>query len=282
MKTKIIVDSTCDFPEHMQHLKEQVEILPINIYVDDEEFQDGENIHIEDIFQAIEEKKVIKTSQISLYRMKALFENHAKAGQDFIFLAFTSCHSGIYETACMVISELRTRYPGVQMEAIDTKGATAINGLLAKKLLEMDYEGISYTEMIAYAKDYATRGKYIFVVKELDHLVRGGRICKFASIAGGILNIKPIIQLKDGEMYIYKKMRGYKKAIKEILAIAKASIGDHYHKTVLVGYSADKKEAHQLRDQLLELGCQDVMLFQIGSGLATHLGRNGIGILLMD
>lgn len=282
MKTKIIMDSTCDFPEGMTHVKEQLDILPVNIYVDDEEYQDGENITIHDVLKAIDDKKIIKTSQISLYRMRELFESYAKAGQDFIFLAFTSCHSGIYETANMVVQELRTRYPSVKMEAVDTKGATAINGLLATRLLEMDEADNDFNLLVDYARKHAGQGKYIFVVKELDHLVRGGRISKLASMAGGILDIKPILQLKDGQMDIYKKIRGYKRAIKEILHITKEAIGQDYKKTVLVGYSADEEAAYKLREQLVDMGCEDVRMFQIGSGLATHLGKNGIGILLVD
>lgn len=282
MKTKIIIDSTCDFPEGLEHKKEEFDVLPANIYIDGVEYLDGIEIKIEDIFKAIEEKKTIKTAQVSLFRFRELFESLAEKGKDFIYLSFTSKHSGIYQTATMVVENLKVEYPDVKMAVIDTKGATVINGELALELDRQNSSGKSFEELVSFAENYAKHGEYNFVLKELDHLVRGGRISKIVSIAGGVLDIKPLMKLENGQLIIYKKIRTYKRAIKELMQICIDGIGSYKDKPIYVGYSADRDIALRLKEEFEKLNCTNVLLFQVGSGLASHLGMNGVGVLFMD
>lgn len=281
MGTKIIIDSTCDFPDDHKEAREYFDVLPANIFIDELEYQDGETVFVEDILQAHKDKKTVKTAQVSLFRIRELFEDYAKKSQDFIFLSFTSVHSGIYQTATMVAEELSEKYPQVKMKVIDTRGATVINGTLALTLREMDQQGASFEELVNYCHSYTPNGRYYFVLKELDHLVRGGRISKVVSVAGSVLDIKPLMKLEDGQLMIDKKIRTYKRAIKELVVMSLDAMSSKDH-PVYVGYCEDKEIAIKLRDVLDEAGCTNLKLFQIGSGLATHLGRNGVGILFMD
>lgn len=78
MGTRIIIDSTCDFPDDQKEARQYFDVLPANIFIDDVEYQDGETVFVEDILQAHKDKKTVKTAQVSLFRIRELFEDYAK------------------------------------------------------------------------------------------------------------------------------------------------------------------------------------------------------------
>lgn len=282
MNTKIILDSTCDFPEGLEYLEKEFDILPSILFVDGEEFLDGVDIQLEEVFAALRAKKVVKTAQVSLYHFKELFSKYVEEKQDFIYLSFTSKHSGIFQTANMVVEDLREDHPDVKMAVIDTMGATVLNGELARILKENDEQGASFEDLVEFANNFVKYGEYNFVLKELDHLARGGRLSKIVTIAGGVLDIKPLLKLDKGELLIYKKIRTYKKAVKELVKMCLEGIGEYKDKPVYIGYSAERDSAEVLKKVFEDEGCTNVVLFQIGCGLASHLGMNGAGVLFMN
>ena len=142
--------------------------------------------------------------------------------------------------------------------------------------------GYSMEELLAVLDKQKYMTKINFTVDSLDYLQKGGRIGKAAALAGAILNIKPIIVMRDGELYPESKVRGHKKALKTIMEMTRSEIGsekEHYRVLLVRGEKERHATVEEMRQTLLAEGF-DVMdeIWPVGITIGTHTGPTPIGI----
>ena len=154
----------------------------------------------------------------------------------------------------------------------------------------MRQNGLSYEETIARLEQIKGSGRIIFTIGSLDYLVAGGRIGKLLGLAGSTLGLKPLIILKEGEIFSGGITRSREKAKKKLLALTK----EHFEKTgenpndylFVVGYGYDYQEAVSFRDELLASvqtyrTIEQIDIFQIGATIGVHTGPYPIGLGLL-
>lgn len=215
---KIFSDSSCDLDS--QFLNEyDLQIIPFYISFDYKNYlKEGVDISKQVFYDKfLSCKNLPKTSLPTINDYITKFEPTLKNGFDILCICLSSKLSGSYQSAVNAKNILSETYPNQNIFIVDSKQATGTQGLLVLEALKMHKAGFDIKKTYEVIEKLKETASLIFSVDSLDHLAKGGRIGKVASIAGNILNIKPIIVLKDGEIEPLSKTHGRKKSILQIV-----------------------------------------------------------------
>ena len=273
MTFKILTDSTTDLPESWA-LKNDVQILGLTIQLDGTTYETvgDKKLTSEQLLSKMEAGSQPTTSQINVGQFEDIFRRYAEVGMPVLYIAFASVLSGTYQSAVMARDMVLEDFPKAVIRIIDTKAASMGEGILVMKAVEAKAAGQSLEQVVPKVKTY-------FLVDDLNHLMRGGRISKTAALMGSLVNIKPVIAVKgDGRLDSVAKVRGKKKAQTEVVRMTLEDIADP---RVVIAYAgADSQEVAQvLKNQLLASEqVNEVLILPLGPVISTHTGPGTLGL----
>ena len=202
MSVQIIVDSTVDMPERM---KDRFRIVPLTVHFGAEEYIDGVTIDKHRFYERlVESDELPTTSQASPAAFDAIFSDVASVGDSAVVVTIASKFSGTYQSACIAAAEYDNIY------VVDSKSAAIGSGILAEYALECADKGMDAKTIAETLEKKRDEICLIALLDTLEYLKKGGRISKTVAFAGGLLNIKPVITVVDGEIQVIGKARGSK------------------------------------------------------------------------
>ncbi len=292
MAYQIITDGSCDLDPKMAKDNGLI-VVPFYVSYDGEKYyKEIEEVGIRDFYQhMVDEPKVFpKTSLPSVQDYIEAFTPVLEAGKDIVCICITTKFSGSYNSASNAKSILEETYPDARIEVIDATVNTVLQGILVLEAAKMQQRGDSYEEVIAGVERIKGTGRIFFTVGSMDYLIHGGRVGKLAGIAAGTLGIKPLITLKDGEIFPGGIARGRKRSKAKIIELVlkhfeeiKESPDDY---TFVVGYGYDYEEGVAFRDELLQAlqsvsHVSEIDTFQIGATIGVHTGPYPLGVSLV-
>lgn len=276
MAVKLIIDSAADFPkDEMKHC--DLITMPIYVYVDDQEYQDGVTIQADDVYHAAIKGADIKTSQIPVGDYYKVF-SELEEGHEYICTVFSSKLSGTYSSAVMAASKVREERPNLVLEVINTKGVVAGEALIIRDAMRAIEQGASKDEVVSLIQELIPKMRYIFSVDELKSLIKGGRLSKEKGFIANVLNIKPVLALEDEEIQLKAQARGSAKKIEKMVELFKSDVSDLSGAEVWLGYGANTEELKKLEMKLRELGVGTIKITQVGATLGAHLGPSVIAL----
>lgn len=281
METKIIVDSACDLPKEI--LDEYgIEVLPFNIHIENKSYKDDLEITVDELYNALREDKLPKTSQISPEDVQRVFNKNTEAGNDIIYISFSSKMSGAYQLAKWIAEEVKSEYSNIKIDVLDSKAGSVATGIIAYKAALLLKEGKNRDFIVKKIKFWADHIEHIFMLDDLKTLERGGRISKTKSFIGNILNIKPILNVNNGKIELLQKARGTKKAINKMIEYVKDKSYDLRTQLIGIAHADDLEQAEILKEKIEGLGGEIFCIEKIGSVLGAHLGIGGIGVFFLN
>lgn len=281
---KVFTDSACDLP---QNYINQYEItrLPFSITFNGNNFQyEIDELSIESFYQQLTSSKVFpKTSQVTIQEYEDKFFPVLSEGYDILVFTLSSHFSGSYQSAVNAATELGEQFPERKIIVVDSAQATGGQGLLVLEACRMREAGLSIEETHQKIELMKKDSRIFFTLDTLEYLQKGGRIGKASALAGTILNLKPVIQLKDGELLPIGTVRGIKKAYQKIVAETHnyfldndLNISDYQF---VFCHGVNPKEGDYLKDLANKSGITfDLEDFLIGATIGTNTGPSGIGI----
>ena len=280
---QIISDSSCDLPNSLMETLD-IGIVPYYASFDTVNYlKELVDITPEDFYDKVKASKVYpKTSLPPIQDYIDVFEPYLKDGKDILCICLTSKFSGSFQSANNAKQILLESYPDAQIEVLDSISVTGSQGLLVYEACRMRDAGYDLEHLLAALELLKNTTKINFTVDSLDFLQKGGRIGKVSAFAGAILNIKPIIVMKEGELFPESKVRGHKKALKQIIEMTRNEIGgqkDLYRLCVIRAERERQQAAEEIAAALKTEGF-DVMdtIWPIGITIGTHAGPTPIGI----
>ncbi|KHD44759.1 DegV family protein [Streptococcus hongkongensis] len=278
MTFTILTDSTSDLNQDWV-AAHQIAILGLTVELNDQTYQTVGQDAL-DSNQLLEEMKKgakPKTSQINVGTFEAYFREKAKLKEPVLYVAFSSVLSGTYQSAVMARDMILEDYPEAVIEIIDTLAAAGGEALLVLKAVEARKSGTSLQETKAMIEALAPRITSYFLVDDLYHLMRGGRLSKSSAILGSLASIKPILSIgAEGALMPISKVRGRKKAIRELLTLSLAEVANE---PLVISYTGDSQQAEELKAIILEEGSvSEVLLMPIGPVIAAHVGPDTLAI----
>ena len=278
MSVQIIVDSTVDMPERM---KDRFRIVPLTVHFGAEEFIDGVTIDKHRFYERlVESDELPTTSQASPAAFDAIFSDVASVGDSAVVVTLASKFSGTYQSACIAAAEYDNIY------VVDSKSAAIGSGILAEYALECADKGMDAKTIAETLEKKRDEICLIALLDTLEYLKKGGRISKTVAFAGGLLNIKPVITVVDGEIQVIGKARGSKQGNNLLVQKIHESGGIDFSLPILLGYTGLtdvflKKYVEDSR-ALWENGTDRLDSTLIGGVIGTHAGPGAFGLAFFD
>ena len=278
MTFKILTDSTADLPESWTQ-EHDVQVLGLTIQLDGQTYETvgPDKLTSEQLLAKMESGSKPTTSQINVGQFEDVFRQYAQEGTAVLYVAFASALSGTYQSAVMAREMVLEDYPEAIITILDTKAASMGEGLLVMKAVGARAAGQGLERTAALLQSLVPRVQTYFLVDDLNHLMRGGRISKAAALMGSLVNIKPIIAVTaDGSLDSVAKVRGKKKAQAEVVRMTLETISESL---VVIAYAGEKEVAENVKEQLLASGqVTEVLILPLGPVISTHTGPGTLGL----
>lgn len=278
-KVKLFTDSTSDLtPELIK--KFDISVVPLYVTFNEEAFRDGIDITTEKLFREIQRNgKLPKTSAPSPSDFYNAFQSYINDGFDILYIGLSSELSSTIQNARIAALDL----PQDRIEIINSLNLSTGIGLLVLKAADYIHEGLSLHEIKEKLKGWVSRIKTSFVIDTLDYLYLGGRCSALQSFFGGILKIKPVVQVTDGKLLLADKIRGKReKALTTLLNNALKDKDTMDAERIMITHSQCYDAAVQLKEQLESaLTVKEVIITDAGCVISSHCGPNTVGILYL-
>ncbi|OPA06996.1 DegV family protein [Bacillus cereus] len=283
MGVKIITDSAADLPVELLQAYD-IDLIPLRVYDEAEtEYLDGVTLESVTLLQKMREGAVYRTSLPSLETFQEKFVSYAKEGNPCIYLAFSSELSGTYQSSVVIKEEVKETYANLDLEIIDTKCASLGQGLAVLEAAKMAKDGASKEDILKRVDFLMSHMEHIFTVADLQYLVRGGRLSKVAGFIGGLLNIKPILNVEEGKLVPLEKVRGKKKVLSRIVDIMEERGKDLKGQTIGMTHGDDLETAEALKSLITErFGCEVFIVNTIGAAIGAHTGPGVITLFFLN
>lgn len=290
----IISDGSCDLPTELVQEK-NITVVPFYVSFDEEHYlKENVDIGIRDFYQQMVDNSGVypKSSMPSIHDYEEAFLPFVQEGTPIICICITTKFSGSMQSAVNARALILEEYPEAEITVIDSTIDTVLQGLYVLEAAALRDSGASYQDTVARLEQIKSTGRIFFTVGNMEYLKHGGRIGKVAAIAGSVLNIRPIITLKQGEIFPSGIGRGRKRSTQKAIELLigylhESSLGiDRY--SIAVGYGYDYEEAVAFRDHALatlqENGydIEEIPLYQIGATIAVHTGPYPLGFGIVE
>ena len=282
----VITDSTADFtPEQIAHLG--IEVIPMEFIMDDKtylNYPDGREITNEQFYAAVRSGSMPTTSQINSARFTEIFEPHLKAGKDILYICFSSALSATYERSVTAVTELREQYPQRQIYTVDSRSPSMGEGLLVIHALHMLQNGATVKEAAVWAEENRKFVRLWFTVNDLNHLKRGGRISAAAALLGGMLGIKPVLQINEaGALIPAEKIRGRRQSLECIVDKMAESIVKPEEQTVYIMHGDALDDAEYTAKLVKEKipAVNGIQIQFVGPIIGSHTGDGILCVIYM-
>lgn len=275
MKVRIIVDSTADMPES---IRQRLTVVPLSILFGEKQYIDGVTINHRRFYEMLVENDTLPTtSQPSPDAFARLFESVKQAGDTAVVLTVSSKLSGTYQSAMIAAQD----YQDV-IHVVDTRTVAIAAGILAERALQLADEGLPAEEIARKITQEREQVRLVALLDTLEYLKRGGRISKTVAFAGGLLNIKPVICIRDGAVEMLGKARGSRQGNNLLVKEIEAAGGVDVAKPLLLGYTglSDALLTKYVSDSaaLWEGRVDALPTTAIGSVVGTHAGPGAVAV----
>lgn len=290
----IISDGSCDLPPDLTREK-NITVVPFYVSFDDTHYlKENVEIGIRDFYQQMVEKTGVypKSSMPSIRDYEEAFLPFAEAGIPVICICITTKFSGSMQSALNARSLLLEKYPQAEITVIDATINTVLQGQYVLEAVKLRDHGVSYEDAIARLEEIKSTGRIFFTVGNMEYLKHGGRIGKVSALAGSLLNIRPVITLKQGEIFPSGIDRGRKRTLKKVMDLfleylQESSLGINCY-SLAVGYGYDVEEGLAFRDQALSVlhekgyDIDELPVYQIGATIGVHTGPYPLGFGIIE
>ena len=272
-KVKIITDSGADLlPEDIQ--RHDIDIIPISVFVEGKEYLTGVDITSEEFYELQEKcSEIPKTSLSNPERIYDTFKKYAEQGRDIFMITISSAGSGTYNSARISADMVTEEFPKVKIRLLDSQKFACVYGYGAMQASEMSEEGMGVDEIFDRVKEMMDDFEVHCVPETLKYLEMGGRINKASLVIGTVLDLKPVLAIRNGIMESIGMLRGSKKIAAKLVKKVKESGVSQEGKTLLVVDGHMHETANELVELLkAEFNPKEVIVRPVGPTIAAHIG----------
>lgn len=275
MRTAIVTDSTAYLTKDERE-KHNIHMVPLSVVINNETYEEEVNITSGDFYDKVRnEKELPKTTQPPIGKFVAKFEELAKDYDEIITIHLSSGISGTYQGALQAGQMVED----IEVYGFDSEIAAAMQGFYAIRAAQLVAEGKTAKEILPLLEEMRqTNGAY-FIVHDLAHLQRGGRLSAAAALLGGLLQIKPVLHFENKVIQPFEKIRTRKKAKNRVEELLQQAVEKHGALDVTIIDANCREETNEWKEQLQAKYPQcDFKLSYFGPVIGTHLGEGSIGM----
>ena len=268
---RIVTDSTADLTPEQQRAA-GITVVPLNVHFGDEVFRDHVDLSTDEFFRRLKASPQLpRTSQPSVGAFEEAYRSLRQGGDEIVSVHLSSKVSGTYNSALMAAQSVGEG----KIDVVDSLSTSMALGFIALEGAKLARAGRDRQAVADCLRGLVPKARVICVVDTLTYLERGGRIGKARALLGSLLNVKPILQLKDGEVVPLGRARGRPQALNRLVELLER---DGKVRQLAIMHGAAQTDAEQLRERVASsYPSVDIQLTEIGAVLGTHTGPGVIG-----
>ncbi len=276
-KIAIVTDSTADLtPELVREL--DVTVVPLHVIFGDVSYREGVDITTEEFYERLVKSRPLPTTSApSVGDFQEVYERLLKEVDSIV-----SIHIGAKLSATVQAAQTarQSLAKPERVEVVDSQAASFATGFAIMEAVEAARAGAKLSEVKAAAERAVHRTHVLFMLDTLEYLRRGGRIGRARAYLGTLLSVKPILTLRDGEVYPEERVRTRPRGLERIIQ----SVIRHQNvKRAFVGHSTTPDEAESIRQRLaMAFPNVEVHLIRLGPVLGTHAGPGIVGVGVLE
>jgi DegV family protein with EDD domain len=273
---KIVSDSSMDMPAGWEK-KYEINILPINIQFGTQTFRQGIDLSTEKFYQMVKEYKVIPhTSLPSPSQIAEFYKSIARKGEAILSLHVASKMSGTFNAVQLAAEELAGEF---EIYPFDSGNGSAGLAFMCREARVLSRKGGTIQTIINRLEEIREQITIVFAIDSLEFARMNGRISALQERIISILQIKPIIVLKDGLLEIAERVRTRKKSMERIVDLARKRVGEQ-KVNIAVVHAQDFETARILFDKAKEkFNVKDIIMTDLSISVAANLGPGTVGIV---
>ena len=274
----VLTDSTAYIPTEITN-QLPISVIPLTLILDGKTYFDGEDIMPDQFYQLLlTSSSMPQTSQVTVSQYEKRFGQLIDEGYEILNLGISSGISSSYQSAC----QAQKSFPGKPIEIMDTKLVSMALGFQVLAAARAAKDGATLAECKTIAENaYPKIGVY-FTVDSLKFLAAGGRINSAKRLLGTALNIKPILEIRDGKIELVESVISKKKALNRMVNLVEKGINGREPIRVSVFHALDHKSALVLQDELEKRfhPVENILSF-VSPVVGAHVGPGTISIAYM-
>ncbi len=275
MNIRIITDSGCDMlPPYAPNLT----VLPLTITFGEESFLDGVELDHHRFYEKlIEGEELPTTSQIAPAAFEEAFQRAVDAGEAVVCVTLSSKLSGTYQSARIAAEG----FAG-QVWVVDSENVTIGQRLLVERAVELAGQGLDAAQLSARLDQEKKDIRLVALLDTLEYLKRGGRISPSIAMVGGLLSIKPVVAVENGEVVLLGKARGSKNGNNLLIQTIEKTSGVDFSRPYRLGYTGldDGLLQKYIADsvQLWQDHVEELPVSTVGGAIGTHVGPGAVAV----
>lgn len=275
MNIAVVSDSTGYIPDDLLK-KYNIYTIPLSVVFGEESYREDIDITTEQFYKKIKETKDLpSTSQPSIGSFVQLFEQLSESYDAVISIHLSKRFSGTHDVAVSAGKMV----DNLEVFAFDTALSAMPQGLFAIAASELATEGKTAEEIITCLEEMKEKTYAYFMVEDLSHLERGGRLNKGQALIGSLLNIKPVLHIVDGLIVPFEKIRTRKKALNRIMSMLENDVEKKEVKRVVFIHANNLTMAEKMEKEFSEKHPEvETIISHFGPVIGTHLGEGSLGV----
>ena len=262
MSYRIFTDTSANLPSDMTEAL-GIGVVPLSYILNDEPLMctDTRAFDGAGYYGAIRKHASVSTSQVNPFRFEEYMEPALQAGEDVLYIGMSSGISGSFNSATIAVHQLRARYPDRRICAVDTLSASLGEGIVVLRAVEYRDAGMDIGEAERRLNDLSYSVCQIFMVDDLMHLRRTGRLSNAVALAGSVLQIKPLLKGNElGKIVCIKKERGRRRAIEGLAKVYEQYVENAGEQIVGIAHADCAEDAEHLVSRLREIAAPKQIL----------------------
>lgn len=281
MAVKFIVDSACDIlPEEAKEFG--IIHLPLKVLFGENEYADSVDLSHEEFYEKLVESDVLpKTSQVPPADFEDAYRKVTEENNEAVVITVSGKLSGTYQSAMIA----REDFEG-KVFVVDSENVAIGERILVYRGLEYAKMGLKASEIADKLNEDKKKIRLMALLDTLEYLKKGGRISSAVAFAGGLLSIKPVVAVENGEVSLIGKARGSKQGNNLLRELVAKSKGIDFEKPFSLAYSglSDKLLKKYIEDsaELWKGHTENLPIYTIGCAIGTHVGPGAIAVAFFE
>lgn len=287
MTIKLMADSTCDLSSEIV-ARYDICIAPLVVTIDGQEYRDRLDIEIDEFYSKLTTFKTPPTTSMPTPEsfIACIREAEEQGYDQVLCICMSSGTSGSYQGAVLAKDLYFAIYPEskIRYEVIDSISMSHGSGWLIMKCAMLREDGYTFEQLIDYCEAIKHRIKHFLSVEDLGNLIRSGRISNLGAMIGRVLNIHPIMSMKNTQGAIVAKKRGQKQVLDYYVQEFIKRVDYEATNFIIIGYTSDINRAEKLKVKLLTAtGFKgEIFNMQMGVAVGTHVGLGGLSMFFVE
>ena len=279
-RVAIVTDSLAWLPADVA-ARHGISVVPLHVHIGEEQFTETVDLGVEEFYARLRSNGPHpRTSQPAVGEFLEAYRAAAKDADHILSIHASSKLSGTCNAASVAAALLHEECPEIGIETLDTQQIATAEGIVAVRAAQVAAAGTTFQEVVAAARAMAQKTRVLLGVETLEYLRRGGRVGRAQAFLGGLLHVRPILTVTDGEVAPLERVRTRSRMKERLLELMEREAAGRPLAHVGVGHAASPEDGEELLDAVRRrfTVTGETLFAEIGPVIGTYVGPGALAL----